>query len=133
MRSDEDAAPEGITVKRDAGWAVPVVRGWSSQDDDELLAYLVADNRQTELGGWDERVLADILGDLVTTEGLVGVGYNEADLEKMRGHLAPPPPPEFKNVDPANLGTEYECPSCGYEWSGQAKPGTPAHEPASED
>ena len=28
MRSDEDAAPEGITVKRDAGWAVPVVRGW---------------------------------------------------------------------------------------------------------
>lgn len=75
--------PRMILVKGDE-WLIPVIRGVHFKNDKEAQAYVVADNRLVELGGWDESVLADILQGLSEAEhGLDGVGYNEDDLEAL--------------------------------------------------
>jgi hypothetical protein len=44
--------------------ARPRLRGWSSRNDAEAEAYLLADNRLTESGGWDDRELVAMLEDI---------------------------------------------------------------------
>ncbi|MCC7104149.1 MAG: DNA modification methylase [Chloroflexi bacterium] len=90
--------PRGIGVDDSGRWLVPTIHGFDLNEDD-ALAYLLADNRITELGGYDEAALAAVLRDLeATTEGLNGTGFSELDLDKLlRGlEVAPAPPP----VDP---------------------------------
>lgn len=132
LKAQDADPPSGISASKDGAWSVPAVRGWSSVDDDELIAYIVADNRQNELGGWDSRVLADILDGLSEEGGvgLLGVGYADVDVEQMLAALNPVAPAAFKNIDPDAMDTEFKCPSCSYEWSGQPKPGEPVHEPS---
>ena len=90
---DHDPPPEGIAVDGDLLWLVPVVRGWSSKDDDELRAYLVADNRQTEIGGWHDDALARLLSGISESPaGLEGTGYNPDGLKQLLGALATPAP-----------------------------------------
>ena len=71
--------PEGVTVKG-GKWMVPVVTGWSSKDDTEVHAVLVALNRTTERGGWDEDNLLAILQELSGSDALALAGYAEADV-----------------------------------------------------
>ena len=54
-------APQGVQVADDGQWLVPVQRGIAFRDEGEAQAYLVADNRHVELGGWDDSMLADVL------------------------------------------------------------------------
>lgn len=87
MQAKGETPPEGVE-SRDGEWYAPTIRGWSSADDDELRAYLIADNRQTELGGWDLPELAEMLTGIRETDlSLAGVGYSPAELEKI---MAPP-------------------------------------------
>jgi len=46
--------PEGLIADDEHGWLLPVQRGWASSDDAEAEAYLIASNRTSELGGWDD-------------------------------------------------------------------------------
>jgi ParB-like chromosome segregation protein Spo0J len=111
--------PDGIQVGPDGEWLVPVQMGWSSANDEEANAFLVAANRLTETGGWDDQTLADLLAVIARgPSGLEGIGYTEAELADLIAALAPPS--EFPSFDPDSLGTEYTCPSCGYQWSGTA-------------
>lgn len=107
--------PQGIRVKGKV-WSVPRVVGYSSASDDEARAALVALNRTTELGGWDEEALLPILQALAEGEyGLDGVGYDPSDLDALERRLADvEAPDDFPDVD---LETNTECPKCGYEWS----------------
>jgi ParB-like chromosome segregation protein Spo0J len=74
--------PEGVVVE-DGIWQVPVVVGWASADDNEAAAALIALNRTTEIGGWDDSVL-DLLTSITETElGLDGIGFTEADVDRM--------------------------------------------------
>jgi hypothetical protein len=120
-----------IIESRDGDVVVPVVRGWSSEDDDELMAYMIADNQNTIIGGWDQGILAQATQRLAGLErGLIGVGFSQEDLDAMMARITPPSPPEaFPPIDPETMETAYRCPSCAYEWSGQPKPGQPTHEP----
>ena len=87
-------APGGIRAS-DGTWSVPVVRGVSFEDDAEMDAYIVADNRLTELGGWDEARLAAMLADLAAGEdGLRGVGFDEDDLDALLASMLPEPEPD---------------------------------------
>ena len=92
MKADGAKPPEGVEeVDDDEGlhWLVPVVRGWASKDDAEALAYLIADNRQTELAEWQHPELADLLTPVSTTDkGLAGTGFTPRELT---GLLAAPP------------------------------------------
>lgn len=80
--------PDGVRVEPDGEWSLPVTRGWSSADDREQQAALVALNRGVEVGGWDDRALADILSNLSGADGgLSGVGYDDSDLQALLAGL----------------------------------------------
>jgi len=83
MRADGDPPPKGVEADKDGRWRVPIVRGWASQDDEEAEAYLLADNRITERGGWDDPLLAQILDGLAShsIDLLVAAGYDADDLD----------------------------------------------------
>lgn len=75
--------PRGVLLREDGDWLVPVVFGPPLPDAGEARAYVVADNRQVELGGWDPELLARWLQEIQEAggeEALAGVGYGEDDL-----------------------------------------------------
>lgn len=57
-------APQYVQVREDGMWLVPVTRGGSFESESEAAAYLIAVNRSGELGGWNDELLRDMLGDL---------------------------------------------------------------------
>lgn len=63
-------------------WQVPVIRGVSFQNEQEAEAYLVADNRLVEVGGWDEAALRKMLEGLPSLEG---VGFDESEFKNLAG------------------------------------------------
>lgn len=68
--------PDGVRVDDQGRWLVPVVRGWASASDLDAAAALVTLNRATELGGWDDTALGQLLQPLTANpDGLAGVGY----------------------------------------------------------
>lgn len=70
-------------------WQVPVLTGVAFANREEALAYLVADNRLSEMGGWDKDALSTILQELAQTEAaLAGVGYTLKEVEKMAAREA---------------------------------------------
>jgi hypothetical protein len=90
MANDFAERPEGVEVDEFGEWLVPVNRGWTSKDDEDAEAYLIADNRQAELGGWDPPELAEALTPLTDSPlGLEGTGFTPRDL---KGLLEPAKP-----------------------------------------
>lgn len=91
MRDDGETPPAGVRLHEDA-WLVPVLYGWASRSDAEAEAYLVADNRHTELGGWDHDLLSELLSDLndVDPDLLAVTGYDGDDLADMVRSSTPP-------------------------------------------
>jgi hypothetical protein len=84
-----ESAPEGVKVDEEGRWLVPVVVGWASRTDTEAAAALIALNRTTELGGWVDDALLDLLDDLDDgDDGLLGVGFDEEDVEALREAMA---------------------------------------------
>jgi hypothetical protein len=105
--AENQTPPEGVTVADDGGWLVPVVTGWSSRNDAEARGALIALNRTTELGGWQDDVLLDLLSELaLTDDGFTGIGYDDDSLTELRKRLA---------------STEKDSP-----WDNRAKQGRPA-------
>lgn len=84
MRDRGDTPPEGIRVDAGGHWLVPVVVGWSSRTDAEARAALIALNRTTELGGWVDESLLDLLDNL---DDYTGVGFSEDDTDDLRARL----------------------------------------------
>lgn len=72
-----------LMAARDAGWAELAVC-WVDVDDDHAARIVAADNRTADLGGYDERLLAELLGDL---PDLTGTGYTEDDLDRLVRNL----------------------------------------------
>lgn len=80
--------PTRVKVKG-TDWLVPVLRGVRFRNEKEAQAYVIADNRTVELGGWDEQVLVELLGELKDDEhGLKGVGYDEDDMESLMAFIS---------------------------------------------
>lgn len=86
LKAQGQPPPDRIRVNGDE-WLVPVQCGVSFDDAQEAEAYVVADNRTTEMGGWDETMLAEVLSDLAAAEKLDGTGYDGDDLDAMLGVL----------------------------------------------
>lgn len=83
--------PRGVRVDATGGWLVPIVCGWSSTSDAEARAYLVADNRMTELARWDQRGFVDLLTSIVEDdpELLEAAGFDQGDLDDLIKRLEP--------------------------------------------
>lgn len=74
--------PRGVRVQGDQ-WLVPAIVGDGFADTKELEAWLIASNRTTMLGGWDEPLLADVLAGLKMDEALAGIGFDGDDLDAL--------------------------------------------------
>lgn len=120
MQRQQMNTPERIE-QRNGDWYIPVIRGVRFEDDHMVDAYLIAANRTTELGGWDESQLAALLQDIAAQdEGLLAAtGYDGDDLDALLQELNPLPPEGFPEYG-EDIETEYRCPQCGYEWSGKS-------------
>jgi hypothetical protein len=84
MRADGEPPPDGVDAA-DGEWRVPVIRGWASRDDDHAKAVSVADNRLSEIGGWDDGTLAELLEEIVDIDPtlLDVTGFTTDDLDKL--------------------------------------------------
>lgn len=78
-----DGEPPGGIHITDGQWTVPVVTGWESRDDEHAAAMVIADNRITEKGGWDEQLRAEILEEIADFDPdlLTVTGFSHDDLE----------------------------------------------------
>jgi ParB-like chromosome segregation protein Spo0J len=90
---------------------VPVF--WVECDDERALAILVADNRTSDIGRWDEQGLIDILSDLQQSDMLLGTGYDDEDLAKLLGDVGSEQAEKEERL--------IECPKCGERFSAGAK------------
>lgn len=73
--------PKGILVDQDNMWLVPVLTGLSFENEEEALSYLIADNKLTEAGGWDQGKLLQMLKTI--ENNLEGVGFDLDDIQIM--------------------------------------------------
>ncbi len=80
LRESGKNPPPGVQVAKD-DWYIPVVRGIKFKDEREAEAYLLADNQTTILGGWDNSVLAELLGHHQMS--LDGLGWTTAEVESL--------------------------------------------------
>lgn len=93
MHADGEAAPAGIQVDEDGStWLVPVVHGWASRSDAEAEAYLLADNRLTELGDWDDPALSEMLNNLARADATLveAAGWDLGELDDLEAVLDEP-------------------------------------------
>lgn len=107
---NKEDPPKGIKVDEDLNWLVPVVTGIEFQNDDEADAYLIADNRLVELGGWDVPDLKELLeGVIVKTGTLDGVGYDAEDLQNLLEDVEAAEE-EIKDIidDPLSIKVKFE-------------------------
>jgi len=82
-----ESAPKNIKVDEEGEWLIPVIRGLTFSSEEEAQAYLLADNRLVELGGWDTTALVEELEKLAKESSLEGTGFDEADLQSMYDEL----------------------------------------------
>ena len=87
MESRGETPPDGIRIDQFGGWQAPVITGWSSRSDTEASAALIALNRTTETGGWEEEQLLALLNELSAEDALDGIGFDEDDIEILRYKL----------------------------------------------
>jgi len=85
MKEQGGIPPGRIRVDgRTGGWLVPVLRGVQFSNEREAEAYLVADNRIVELGGWDDSLLVDMLREMQAVEvDLSGTGFSAESIVEM--------------------------------------------------
>ena len=90
LRDAGEKPPERIQIGAGGRWLVPVVRGISFSNASEAESYLIADNRLSELGGWDMDSLREILTDL-TDDGtdLDAIGWSESAIDRLLEDVAP--------------------------------------------
>jgi ParB-like chromosome segregation protein Spo0J len=85
LQAQDEPRPDGVGITLDGRWTIPLVRGWASRDDAHADAMLVADNKLTESGGWDDRELAELLEDVAdySVDLLLATGFDQDDLERL--------------------------------------------------
>jgi DNA modification methylase len=86
LRAAGAKPPKFVKVRaEDGAWLVPIIFGVSFKTEQEAGAYLLAHNKTTEKGGWDDVVLRDFMRDLDDQGGLAdGVpGFSEEDLDAL--------------------------------------------------
>ena len=121
MQDTEAEPPDGILVDPDGRWRLPVGRGWSSRNDTEAKAYLIASNHIPEKGGWDDGALARSLAELMDSDrdALLGLGFDEAELETLMAGIgeAPTFAPTGEGSQPRlDRKNPVTCPECGHNF-----------------
>lgn len=83
MRAAAEEPPERVQATDD-DWLVPVLRGVSFATERDAEAYLLADNRIQELGGWDTVSLLEMIRASQDDPSLVAAaGWNEREVKAL--------------------------------------------------
>lgn len=106
MQADEEPPPARVKVGEDGGWLVPVVAGVSFASEREAEAYLLADNRLVEVGGWDAEKLTEILKDFQLQGDVEGIGWSMEDLDKL---MATAQQEELRGPTPDERAVAFEA------------------------
>lgn len=94
---------------------------WLDVDAAEAKRIMLDDNHAARLGIDDQALLAAALRELAEA-GKMPATYDGDDLDAIiKGLQDPLPPDEFPPFGD-DLDTKYQCPGCGYEWSGSPRP-----------
>lgn len=93
-----------LKAARDLGWE-NIAAVLVDVDDDQAARIVAADNRTADLGAYDERLLAELLGGL---DDLDGTGYTNDDLEKLITGLEGAPG-SADLLDPDNADAKYRA------------------------
>lgn len=125
------AAHHVVLAAIEEGWTHVAAIPSEFENDDEARAYLLADNRTHDRGGYDTRALLDQLLAVQAAATLEGTGYAASDVASLQRNLAAAaaaatPPASFPPIDPGAVHVDYVCPSCRYGWSGSPRPADPA-------
>jgi hypothetical protein len=90
-----DSPPRFVRLDDDGNWLVPVQHGWSSTDDAELLAYVLADNETSKAAGWIPDLLGPALQVVFATPlQLEGTGFTPAMMAELGAVMGPHDLPE---------------------------------------
>ena len=77
MRRKELTIPDRLK-EEDGDWLVPVVSGVQFDTEEEAMAYIIADNRLVELGGWNTPELLEAIAEIQeSSPDLDDIGFNE--------------------------------------------------------
>lgn len=115
QRQEAGGAPPRYVRPENGDWLVPVVRGLSFASEQEAEAYLLADNRITNLATDDDAMLAQMLQELAEQSSLEGTGYDTDDLDDILARLAaatgaPPVDGQAPEFDPRSLAERFVVP-----------------------
>lgn len=77
---------------------------------------LLADNRTSDLGDYDNEALAQLLQEVKDEAGLLGTAYDEAALDALLEGLTPAfePVEDVAQLDDVEGTPHLECPKCGH-------------------
>lgn len=99
--------PENVQV-REGEWFVPVVRGVKFKSELEAEAYLIADNRLTEKGGWNSEALLDMLKALPDGGALEATGFSAKDVKALLHEVSDAAKPAVGKT-PADLKAAFDA------------------------
>lgn len=130
MKGQGDPVPRGILLEQESDdWAVPVIFGVDAASEHAAWAYSIDHNSLVMAGGdvtqldisrvYDANY-AQFLETLNTADQLP-VTVDTDDLALFRRLAEQDQAPEAFQEYGDELETDYRCPSCGYEWSGQPR------------
>lgn len=120
---EEGSPPPDHVYAEEGEWMVPVLT-LDFESDDHREAYMIAHNRTTERGGWNEEILAETLArQRAERSDPSDTGFEEEQIEDLIERFVPDGeedeiPDSFSEKD-EDVEIEYRCPKCGYEWSGE--------------
>lgn len=79
-------------------------------------------------GEWEDQALAEFVHQLADSGADLDLtGFPTGSVQLILEGVGPRPSPAFKRLDD-DLPAEFCCPGCGYEWSGNPKPGVAGEE-----
>ena len=105
MRRKEFTIPDRLK-EEDGDWLVPVVSGVQFDTEEEAMAYIIADNRLVELGGWNTPELLQAIEEIQeSSPDLDDIGFTERELDML--YRDTEGPIEF-DTDPVDTAVEFE-------------------------
>ena len=66
LKAREQQAPDGIKENNN-DWLVPTIKR-AFLNENEAMAYIIADNKLTEIGNWDNNKLSDMVNELLEND-----------------------------------------------------------------
>jgi hypothetical protein len=82
-------------------------------DDEQAKRILVADNRTSDIGGYDTAQLVDLL---TSFDDHAGTGYTSANVAELIDELSTDFGPDAEGQGKLDQRAEITCPECGHHW-----------------